>query len=154
MRITVVVYFKILIYCRGREGSFCDDGTGSWKTFLSSELEGPRSQVPKINPKIHLLLLHRGMRLSNWCDSVWLFLYRGESLDPGEDIISRHLCLMAFWRRFMDQFLQNALDQSGLGPTKLWLLRWPVGTGFCQFHKDQHGVWSKRVRLSALDYSF
>lgn len=57
--------------------SFRDDGTGRWKTFLSSELEGPPAQLPKINPNIHLLLLHRDGRLSNWCVFDLLFFLSG-----------------------------------------------------------------------------
>lgn len=76
-----------------RQSSFRDDGTGGWKTFLSSE--GPPAQVLKINPTIHLLLSRRSMPLSNWWVVVlFCFFYRGESLEPGEDIISRHLCIV------------------------------------------------------------
>lgn len=76
-----------------RQSSFRDDGTGGWKTFLSSE--GPPAQVLKINPTIHLLLSRRSMPLSNWWVVVlFSFFYRGESLEPGEDIISRHLCIV------------------------------------------------------------
>lgn len=35
------------------------------------------------------------MPLSNWWVVVlFCFFYRGESLEPGEDIISRHLCIV------------------------------------------------------------
>lgn len=51
-------------------------------------LDGKRSfhlrwTIPKINPKVHLLLLPRGMGLSNWCVFVLLFSTRerAESLE-------------------------------------------------------------------------
>lgn len=70
--------------------SFRDDGTASWKTFLSSEVDDSKIKSP-YSPAV-VAPGYAAFQLV--CFSL-TFFYQRESFEPGEDIISRHRCLMA-----------------------------------------------------------
>lgn len=87
---TLVVDFKILIY---RRDSRLSVTTRLENVPFIRRSSSPGSENKSCNPPAAAAQKHAALQLVGCC-FVFLTFCRGESLEPGEDIISRHLCIV------------------------------------------------------------